>query len=623
MPDATRAGLRASRRAGTCSRASRAATRIPAQSLHVGDVPIPELAPDEVYVAVMASSINFNTVGRASLNPCRRSGSSTGSARSRSGASATRSTTTWSAPTPRASSCARVQPVRNWKVGDEVTVHCNYVDDQDPERPRRLDAREQSAHLGIRDELRRSRRHRGRQGQSAHAQARAPDVGGSRGERVVQLDGVSHARLAQRRAGHPGRQGARSGALRADSEPSRSNTCSTPAACPSASSRVSRKAATLRELGCEHVINREEKDVSLLEGRAHPGRERVAPTRQGHSRARGRRPRHRLRTPGSLHHGRERLRRQARRHDRHVRGDEWLHDRVRQSSPVDEAEDHQGLALFELPRGVGRQSNDHRRQGRAAALGRLRSRRDGRGGLRGAAQPPRGKNRGPLPRTARGTRRQRPRRLASASARIDSTIFRRHDEENNGVTVHRDRSRRDRGHDLDAAIAWYAESSVRPSSTARLSSPTASKRRSCASPTPTSSCSRPTREDSPVAKYLANKGEGLHHVAYRVDDCAHALDAVKASGARVIDEAPRPGSRGTTVAFIHPEDVVRHADRARARARAERLRRSAWLLAQLEHFLLPSNRKFLLRGNARDDVDVARFRRARTRSHYENAMPDG
>jgi methylmalonyl-CoA epimerase len=62
----------------------------------------------------------------------------------------------------------------------------------------------------------------------------------------------------------------------------------------------------------------------------------------------------------------------------------------------------------------------------------------------------------------------------------------------------------------------------------------------------------PTRDDSPVAKFLAARGEGLHHVAYRVDDCAAALDAVKATGARVIDEVPRPGSRGTTVAFVHP-----------------------------------------------------------------------
>jgi methylmalonyl-CoA epimerase len=63
----------------------------------------------------------------------------------------------------------------------------------------------------------------------------------------------------------------------------------------------------------------------------------------------------------------------------------------------------------------------------------------------------------------------------------------------------------------------------------------------------------PTRDDSPVAKYLAAKGEGLHHVGYRVDDCAEALESVKAHGFRVIDEQPRPGSRGTTVAFVHPK----------------------------------------------------------------------
>jgi len=63
----------------------------------------------------------------------------------------------------------------------------------------------------------------------------------------------------------------------------------------------------------------------------------------------------------------------------------------------------------------------------------------------------------------------------------------------------------------------------------------------------------PVREDSPVAKYLANKGEGLHHVGYRVDDCGVALQSIKDAGGRVIDEAPRPGSRGTTVAFVHPK----------------------------------------------------------------------
>lgn len=63
----------------------------------------------------------------------------------------------------------------------------------------------------------------------------------------------------------------------------------------------------------------------------------------------------------------------------------------------------------------------------------------------------------------------------------------------------------------------------------------------------------PIRDDSPVAKYLASKGEGIHHIGYRVANCAEALERVKAAGHRVIDEVPRPGSRGTTVAFVHPK----------------------------------------------------------------------
>jgi methylmalonyl-CoA/ethylmalonyl-CoA epimerase len=63
----------------------------------------------------------------------------------------------------------------------------------------------------------------------------------------------------------------------------------------------------------------------------------------------------------------------------------------------------------------------------------------------------------------------------------------------------------------------------------------------------------PVRDDSPVAKYLEKRGEGIHHVGYRVDDCAAALQAVKDAGGQVIDQQPRPGSRGTTVAFVHPK----------------------------------------------------------------------
>ena len=63
----------------------------------------------------------------------------------------------------------------------------------------------------------------------------------------------------------------------------------------------------------------------------------------------------------------------------------------------------------------------------------------------------------------------------------------------------------------------------------------------------------PSRDDSPVAKYLEQRGEGLHHIGYRVDDCAQALESLRAQGNRLLDEVPRPGSRGTTVAFVHPK----------------------------------------------------------------------
>ena len=63
----------------------------------------------------------------------------------------------------------------------------------------------------------------------------------------------------------------------------------------------------------------------------------------------------------------------------------------------------------------------------------------------------------------------------------------------------------------------------------------------------------PTRPDSPVAKAIEKRGEGLHHIGYRAADCAVALASMIAAGATPIDKAPRPGSRGTTVAFIHPK----------------------------------------------------------------------
>lgn len=61
-----------------------------------------------------------------------------------------------------------------------------------------------------------------------------------------------------------------------------------------------------------------------------------------------------------------------------------------------------------------------------------------------------------------------------------------------------------------------------------------------------------TAADSPIAKYVARRGPGLHHITLRVDNIAAALAQLRARGVRLIDESPRPGAHGSLVAFIHP-----------------------------------------------------------------------
>ena len=61
--------------------------------------------------------------------------------------------------------------------------------------------------------------------------------------------------------------------------------------------------------------------------------------------------------------------------------------------------------------------------------------------------------------------------------------------------------------------------------------------------------------DTPVGRFLDKRGPGLHHVGLRVDDIAATLQALKAKGVPLIDEAPRSGSRGTTIAFVHPKGM--------------------------------------------------------------------
>ena len=61
--------------------------------------------------------------------------------------------------------------------------------------------------------------------------------------------------------------------------------------------------------------------------------------------------------------------------------------------------------------------------------------------------------------------------------------------------------------------------------------------------------------DTPVGRFLERRGPGLHHVGYLVEDIAQTLERLRAQGIPLVDEAPRPGSRGTMVAFVHPSGM--------------------------------------------------------------------
>jgi methylmalonyl-CoA/ethylmalonyl-CoA epimerase len=65
----------------------------------------------------------------------------------------------------------------------------------------------------------------------------------------------------------------------------------------------------------------------------------------------------------------------------------------------------------------------------------------------------------------------------------------------------------------------------------------------------------PLAEDTPVGKFLAARGEGVHHIGYGVDDVARALDDLREKGVRLVDERPRHGSLGASIAFLHPKSV--------------------------------------------------------------------
>jgi methylmalonyl-CoA epimerase len=66
----------------------------------------------------------------------------------------------------------------------------------------------------------------------------------------------------------------------------------------------------------------------------------------------------------------------------------------------------------------------------------------------------------------------------------------------------------------------------------------------------------PTSEDSPIAKFIEKKGEGIQHIALAVDDLPTELAKAEASGIQLIDKSPRPGAHGADIAFLHPKSTL-------------------------------------------------------------------
>ena len=398
----------------------------PRKSLHVDDVPTPELGPGEAIVAVMASAINYNTVWTSIFEPLPTFGFLKRYGRL--------SPLTKRHDLPyhvvglgpgrrRAAHRARGERLEAGRPGRRALPLGRA---REPRRAQRHDDGPRAAHLGLRDELRRSRRAGSGQVQPAHADARAPHLGGGRGPRPGQLHGLPPARLAQRRGHEAGRHRAdlgrlgRPGLLR---HPVRAQRRRHPRLRGLLAGEGRDRAPDGRR-----VRDRpQRRGLQVLARRAHPGPARVEAVRGEDPRAdRRRRPGHRLRAPRPRDLRRQRLRRAQGRHDRDLRIHQRVHARVRQPLPVDEPQADHRLALRQLPRGVGGQPADRQGSDPPHAVEGLPARRDRPGRARRPPQPPPGQGRRARARAARrdwassttsGARSTSTRSTASAGSR--------------------------------------------------------------------------------------------------------------------------------------------------------------------------------------------------------------
>ena len=378
----------------------------PRKSIHLDEVPLPELAPDEAYVAVMASSINFNTVWTSIFEPLptfpfldRLGEESVWGARHAQPYHVMGSDA--SGVVLRVGSA-----VRNWKPGDAVTVHCNHVDDQDP-----------SAHddsmLGTNQRIWGYETNFGGLGEISVVKANQlmPKPAHLTWEEaaVNALTNSTSYRMLVSPNGAQMTQGqtvliwGASGGIGAYACQYVLNGGGVPVAVVSSPERV----ALLHDMGVEHVIDRKAEGYRFWSDAHDAGPVGMAPAREEDPRAHGHGSRHRVRAPGAQHDGRVRVRVHPRRHHRDVRRHDRLHDRVRQPLSLDEPEDVEGLPLRELPRGVGGEPPRVRGEDPSDAVGGLHVRADGRSGVAGAPQPARRQARCARARAGRGPRRHR------------------------------------------------------------------------------------------------------------------------------------------------------------------------------------------------------------------------
>ena len=365
----------------------------PQRSLHVDDVPVPEVGPGEALVAVMASAINYNTVWTSIFEPVSTFGFLKQYGRS-SPLAAKHDQPYHVVGSDLSGVVLRTGPgVHAWKPGDEVVAHCLSVELEHPDGhdDTMLDPQQRiwgfETNFGGLAELAlvKANQLMPKPGHLSWEEAACPGLVNSTAYRQL----VSHHGAGVKLGDTVLIWGASGGlgsyatqmALAAGAQP----------VCVVSSPD---KAELCHEMGAELVIDRTAEGYRFWTDEHTPGSGGVEAVRRQDPRAdQGPRRRHRLRAPRPGDLRRQRLRRPARRHHRDLRVDLGLHARVRQPLPVDEPQADRGLALRELPRGVGGQRPDRPRTDPPDAVAHLPAGADRAGGGRRPRQPAPGQGR--------------------------------------------------------------------------------------------------------------------------------------------------------------------------------------------------------------------------------------